>query len=134
MAELLIKAQTNGLPGSWEVGMIVEVKPDGYQWGSLETLPKFWIVKVPLIPPEHAFFRRLMEFQTIEEGETRKVIGKRACLLKNIPQAVLDKLNSTGILIIKASAQYNGEYDYTIAQIKNYFFDKDTNTSVNIEL
>lgn len=45
MCELLVKAQ-DGLNGVWLRGRIVTIMPDGHVWGSKETPPDFYIVKV----------------------------------------------------------------------------------------
>jgi len=54
MCEILIKAVDATHPdsdkdkrGSYKKGYPVVVKPDGWEWGNLETLPKFVIVKCP---------------------------------------------------------------------------------------
>jgi hypothetical protein len=54
VAELLVKAVDATHPdpakdarGCYKRGDPVAVKPDGHAWGALETLPRFWVVKVP---------------------------------------------------------------------------------------
>ena len=50
MAEFLVLANDSGAQESdakWRSGRIVVVMPDGHEWGSEETTPKFYIIKVP---------------------------------------------------------------------------------------
>lgn len=61
MAELLIKAidakhrdAVEDARGCYKRGDPVLVMPDGQQWGSLETIPRFWRVRVP--GDRYAFF------------------------------------------------------------------------------
>ena len=58
MAELLIKNTSNSHPdpqkdasGSYKQGDVVEVHPDGYNWGRGGWYPAFVIVKIPGIDP-----------------------------------------------------------------------------------
>ena len=48
MAELLVKAQSfnTGDPLAYQVGDPVVVRPDNHAWGSLETIPDFWKLRI----------------------------------------------------------------------------------------
>ena len=150
MAELLVKAidathpdPTKDQRGCWKRGMIVEIRPDGCIYGTAETLPTFYKIKLPLVPMDHPLLLRLTEPQQVQDGFEEDGITpqytsvrRRACWLKHlsIPLAARNKLASTGELIIKANPAYDGPYDYTWAQVKNYFWDDDRQGSVNIEM
>lgn len=139
MAELLVFARNNAHPnpvkdarGCYKIGYIVEIRPDGCIYGSLEGLPTFYKIKIPLISVDHPILLRLMAMQQQqngfeEDGITPRydTVRRRRCWLQhiNIPQGAKDKLASTGELIIKASPAYTGEFDYTWTQVKNYFWD-----------
>jgi hypothetical protein len=146
MAELLIKAisATHVNPekdqrGCYKLGMIVEIRPDGCVYGLSECLPTFFKIKLPLVPINNPILMRLMESQQVhngfeDDGTTPRydIVRRRRCWLKHIdiPQAAKDKLRDTGELIIKANAAYEGPYDYTWTQIKNYLWDDDTQSNI----
>lgn len=145
MAELLIKAidATNPNPekdirGCYKRGMIVEIRPDNCGYGSSEGLPLFYKIKIPLIPTNHPVLLKLLLSQQLqdgfeEDGITPKynITRRRRCWLRhnNIPAAVRNKLENTGELIIRANPAYTGPYDYTWVQVRNYFWDDDSQSN-----
>jgi hypothetical protein len=151
MAELLIKAidATHSDPatdkrGCYKTGMIVEIRPDGCLYGASEGLPKFFIVKIPLVPVNHPLLIRLTNHQKQQDGFLPNsatvpnwlILRRRKCWLQygNIPVGAQNKLATTGQLIIKASPNYNGPYDYTWTQVKNYFWDDDLQANITDDL
>lgn len=46
MAWLLIRAFSDDKPTAWQIGDIVEVRPDDCKFGNRETLPRFYRIKV----------------------------------------------------------------------------------------
>lgn len=146
MAELLIKAKDafNADPvkdqrGCYKRGMIVEIRPDNTVYGSAETLPTFVKVKIPLIAVDHPTLVKLMNQQQVQNGfemdgttPRYNTVRRRRCWLKvaDIPVAARNKLLTTGELIIKASPSYEGPYDYTWTQVRNYFWDDDIQSAM----
>jgi len=49
MAELLIRAKSSSNPSATEVGDIIVVRSDGWEWGRCECPPEYIIVKLPNI-------------------------------------------------------------------------------------
>lgn len=134
MAEILVKAIDHTHPdpevdqrGAYKRGMPVVVMEDGHAWGSEEGLPKFWIIKIPGIAKSQV--EKYIQ-PDIDESDPQNPVTRRRRLWKivhtELPQAALNRLNDDGILIIKAGA-YDGPYDYTWAQVKNYFLNQFTN-------
>ena len=142
MAELLVKCvdahHSNPIKdqrGCYKRGYVVEIRPDGCIYGTLEGLPTFWHIKIPLVPVDHPILLRLMrqEEQQVgfeEDGTTPRMepVRRRRCWLEHlrIPAGARNKLDTVGEIIIKANPAYTGEYDYTWAQVKNYFWDQVT--------
>lgn len=108
MAELLIKAVDATHPdpiknerGCYKRGDIVDVRPDGWHWGTEEGLPKFVIVKVPGLDPERV--KHAMEpHHDLSDAENPKMIRRRKWNLDSsvIPQGIRAALFSTGSLTI----------------------------------
>ena len=135
MAVLLVKAvdanhsnPVKDARGCYKRGYIVEIRNDNCGFGTLEGLPTFWHIKIPLVPVDHPILLRLMAVQEQqngfeEDGTTPRMetVRRRRCWLQhlNIPAGARNKLDTIGELIIKANPAYAGEYDYTWAQIKN---------------
>lgn len=103
MCELLIKASTNNSPQPWRAGMVVTVKPDGHEWGSKETAPAFYLVKVPGVSVETAT-------QYLEEWNHKPVFE----LLSE--DLVTD--THTYKMTVKASSIKGA---LTLSQVDNYF-------------
>lgn len=150
MAELLIKAQDahhhnpdKDKRGCYKLGMVVEIRPDGCIYGTAECMPTFFKIKIPMVPVDHPLLVRLTQQQTRpdgfeDDGITPKLATarRRACWLRhaNIPLAARNKIRDEGEIIIKANPSYNGPYDYTWAQVKNYFWDDDSQADIDAEL
>lgn len=135
MAEILIKAQNNSHPdaeksrrGCWKRGYPVVVMPDGHPWGKEEGLPKFYILKVPLISVDK--IRKYITPQYVtDSSEEGKAIYRRRCWkfrLDDMPLLAKTKLDLTGMLTIKATDAYTGLYDYTWSDVKAYLRNQET--------
>lgn len=124
MAELLVKAVsvTHADPakdqrGCYKRGHAVVVMPDGHEWGALETLPRFVVLKLPLVS-----VGRVAKYLAGATGRRRRWRLRWA----DLPAAARNKLASTGQLVIKADAAYTGAFDYTWQQVKGFFRDDET--------
>ena len=78
----------------WQRYDPVCVKPDGFNWGDREALPKFYIVKLPQI--------------TVTQGETFLIPNitlrrKKKLDYNNLSTAMKNELNSTGMLTLNVS-------------------------------
>ena len=73
MAELLIRAKTNGLDPTvhWQRGHVVYVTEDGHEWGLRERPPEFYVVRLPGVSREAAWqaWRTGKQVGTNEFGE-----------------------------------------------------------------
>ena len=117
MAWLLIKATGNPVETSYDMGDIVEVRPDDCNWGTKECLPRFYRMQITGLP----FNERLQELcQRMDlvqdsigvDGEPRYNlvrIRKHKIDVANIPNSIRNSLVNTGIAIISKS------------QIRRYF-------------
>lgn len=105
--------------GSYKRGMIVLAKPDGWAWGALEGLPRFAIIKVPTISVASA--EKYLANQ-MDEFFPEQVYRRRLWIIRwaSLPLAARNTLANTGVLTIKAGS-YSGTFDYTWAQVKQYF-------------
>lgn len=123
MAEILICARnvTHADPekdrrGCWKRGYPVCVQPDGHQWGTKETLPRFVVVKIPGVSV--AQVERVIDAQTEDdsgveqvddEGRLKTFRRRRwRVLVDNIPAAIRNELLTTGSVTV------------TPTQIRNY--------------
>jgi len=147
MAQILIRAKNNTHSDptkdrwSYKTGMPVVIQDDDHIWGSKEGLPDFVVIKFPLVPKS-----RLEKYITPEEVQngfeddlvTLKYDIYRRRLWKlrldDIPLGERKKLQTDGELIIKATPEYNGKYDYTWDQIRTYFRNLNTNLDESGEL
>lgn len=149
MAELLVKGISvthpnteKNIRGCYKIGMIVNIMPDGHLYGFAETPPMFYKIKIPLIPIDNQILVRLSDSQKIiipiDGGvtQTHQILRRRKCWLKyaDLPAAAKNKLFQNGEIIIKASPQYSGAYDYTWSQVKNYFWNDDSQSNFTEEL
>lgn len=142
MAEILIRAKNNvhsdpdkDRRGCYKRGMPVVVMPDGHQWGLLERLPDFVVIKVPMVSSDRIekYIQPQMEQNGFEkDGTTPKYEMHRRRLWKirvdDLPAGARNKLANEGELTIKASADYTGSFDYTWNQMKTYFRNLKTDT------
>lgn len=135
MAEILIKAfdATNADPvkdrcGCYKAGMPVVVMPDGHKWGAKELPPRFYLIKVPGITIDNVEKFISPEFEALPDVEGKPVVYRRRkwqVRVSDLPQGVKDKFRDNGFVIIKAG-MYDGPYDYTWSQVKNYFRNLET--------
>ena len=124
MAEILIRAVNNGdveNKQAYKIGMPVVIMQDNHLWGSKESPPNFYLLKVPFISVDKVlkFIKPQMVTIADEEIIYRRRLWK--IRVKDLPTVVKQKFKDNGELIIKATDTYTGEYDYTWTQIKNYF-------------
>lgn len=130
MAEILVKAvdASHSNPdedrrGCYKRGMPVVVREDGHEWGSMEGLPSFVVIKIPGVPASS-----VAKYVMVQNSDIADLDGlfpmyrRRIWQIRwaDLPLAARNKLLSTGTLTIKAGT-YSGSYDYTWTQIKQYF-------------
>lgn len=108
MAKLLLHAvgRNAGDNFGWQVGMIVDIKPDTHVWGSAETLPTFWKVNLPGVDPDA--IRDLLEPQIVDDAGNPNmhpvIPGKQVAFRRKqwkadtarIPAQIIDTLNTVG--------------------------------------
>lgn len=85
-----------------EIGDIVVIKPNGWEWGREETLPNYYIVKVPNISVEEAehLTQSLMD---TTDPENPVMLKKRRY---KIPQTIVNQLNANnGVMTYNVSAE-----------------------------
>lgn len=141
MAELLVKAvsQLNGDPtkdlrGSYKRGMPVVAMPDNHPWGLQERLPNFVVIKFPLVPV--ARIQKFIEPEVSGTGDNRTIIRRRIfrILWADLPLAARNILQTTGELTIRATPEYTGPYDYTWAQVRNYWLNQTTGLTETVDI
>lgn len=98
MAELLVKASdaTNPDPakdqrGCYKRGDVVCVRPDGHEWGRLEGLPRFVVVKVPGVSVAAA------ESHLESSPTRRRTLG---ISWADLPAGVRTQLQTTGTVTV----------------------------------
>jgi hypothetical protein len=130
MAEILVKAvdatnsnPTKDLRGCWKQGMPVVVMNDGHEWGAEEGLPKFIILKIPLIPKNNVL-KYIERYNDVGGFAVRP--RRWQIRWADLPAAARNKLTSEGELIIRATVAYTGNFDYTWNQIKSFFRNLET--------
>jgi hypothetical protein len=130
MAELLVKAtnatnpnQAEDQAGCYKRGMPVLVRPDGHTWGALEGLPRFAIVKIPLIA-----VATVEKYALPYLDGSNHLVRRRLWQIRwvDLPAGAQNTLQTTGQLVIKATAAYGGVFDYTWAQVKGFFRNLET--------
>lgn len=135
--ELLVKARSVAHPDATEDrigrakrGMIVEVRPDGANYGTREGLPRFVVIKIPGISVAKAM--KYMEVQLQDGARYRYRLWQ--IRWGDLPLAARNKLRDNGELIIKATDAYTGTYDYTWTQVKEFFRNLETNQDETADL
>lgn len=133
MAELLVKSIDHVNPisekdrrGAYKRGMFVIVMPDGHEWGQVERdRGVFALIKVPLVPID-----RVEKYvaQWMDTSEPPQAIQRRRWRIRwaDLPAQAQTLLRTTGILTIKARAEYTGAFDYTWTQVRQYFRNDET--------
>ena len=146
MCEILVKAidavhidPVKDQRGCYKRGYPVVVMDDGHPWGFEERLPKFVVIKIPLIPKEKVqkYIEQWRIFVGLDSEGIPKMETQCRRLWKirwdDLPQVAKDKLK-TGQLIIRATLNYTGTYDFTWTQVKSYFRNLQTNLDETEEL
>jgi hypothetical protein len=115
MAEFIIKAVDAVHPdpqidqsGCYKLGDIVEVRPDGANYGRCECLPTFFIVKIPGLSVETA--RKYMDPEVISIGAGDDIISKRRKYHFDwsiVPAGVKNTLLTTGTYTVAWSVVKN---------------------------
>ena len=106
MCELLIQAKPSWLESATQeqldkcnpasvnariqIGDIVVIKPNGWEWGREETLPNYYIIKVPNISVEEAEYATQSLMDTTDP-EKPVMLKKRKY---QIPQSIINQLNN----------------------------------------
>jgi hypothetical protein len=124
VAQFLIKAQNSTNPdpvkearGCYKLGDVVQVMPDDHVWGALESLPRYFVVKVPGLDPGKA---RAFLIPEMDSVESEKILRRRKFRLKveDVPLAIRNKLQTDGWVSI------------TLTQLKNFLWNKTTSVAV----
>lgn len=108
------------------MGMPVVIMPDGHIWGNKECMPLFAVIKIPMIGVDKVekYISQWEKFIMDAKGNiTTELVRRRLWQLQwnDLPTQAKNKLKNTGQLIIKATPDYTGSYDYTWLQVKTYF-------------
>ena len=120
MAEFAITAMNRSHPdpvkdkrGCYKLYDIVEVKEDGFKWGKKDTLPYFYIVKVPGLEVTECIQYKYPECDLYGETITRRLWKIAVDIL---PSVIKNKLFSDGVIRV------------TWSQIKSYVINKKDGT------
>lgn len=113
MAEFLIYAKSNThsdkekeAAGCYQRGDIVVVMPDGHPWGAQETLPTFFVLKIPGL--DYLKARQFTESHRQDTGlldrdgqKIIKTLRRRAFSLDvaNIPRAIKNQLEAGSVTV-----------------------------------
>jgi len=90
---------------AWKIGHIVDVRPDGANYGTQERLPKFWIVKVPGITVAQAMEYlepKMDQQQQIEIGIRKWKLDANAATA-----AIRTALTTTGVVTVSKTQALN---------------------------
>ena len=140
MAEILVKAISvthldpdKDRSGCYKQGYPVVVMPDDHPWGTGEGLPQFVIIYIPLISVAKVLKYVDMQMDGVEPDE---VYRRRKWQIRwdDLPAEAITKLENDGELTIKAIGAYQGDYDYTWVQVKQYFRNLETDTDETEDL
>lgn len=97
MAELLVLAFEPGTTDdmAWRLGHVIDVKPDGFQWGTQERLPKFWLIKAPSVSVEET-----AEYMESLEDQDHKPVAIRRNRMNpsDLPVPLRRQLEDTGVV------------------------------------
>ncbi|MGR3219498.1 MAG: hypothetical protein ACUZ8H_06735 [Candidatus Anammoxibacter sp.] len=83
-----------------QIGDIIIVKPDGWEWGKEEGLPNFYIIKVPNLSFEDA---KHLEDSLMEGIGVDKVTLKKRKF--QLPPGILNQADVNGIITINENSQ-----------------------------
>lgn len=138
MAEILVKAVSashvdseKDRRGCYKRGMPVVVMPDGHLWGLEERMPKFAVLKFPLIS-----VTRVQKYIAEQLDGLGNPFRRRLWRVRwdDLPTQDRNKLVSTGQLIVKATDVYTGPFDRTWTQVKGFFLNQETNSNETSDL
>jgi hypothetical protein len=129
--ELLIKysesAHTNvteDVRGRAKRGMVVAIKEDGQTWGARERLTRFAVIKIPGVLSADAFKYLAPE---MVDGEIYRY-RRWQFLVPNMPVEWQEKLATDGLLTVKATLLYSGDFDCFWDELRQYLYDHETDT------
>lgn len=112
MAEFLIKYvdathsdSTKDSRGCYKQGDIVDIKPDGFEWGKQESLPNFIQVKVSGLSVEQALYL-IESHKDIDNNTVRR--RNYSIAISELPVGVRNQLLTTG------------RYETTKAAVRNF--------------
>jgi hypothetical protein len=135
MAEILIKACDATHPdpdkdriGCYKVGMPVVVMPDGHGWGAKELPPLFYLIKVPGVSVDMVEPFVAPEYEALPDEDGNPIKYRRRkwqIQVTDLPQSIKNKFRDYGEITVQAGS-YDGTYDYTWDQIKQYFRNLET--------
>jgi len=113
MAEFLVMAKSNthsdpnkDQTGCYKRGDIVVVKPDGHEWGKLEGLPNFVVIKVPGLNHEVATKYLDPEIDPLDNFK-RTSRRKYRIRVDDIPFNIRKQLQTTGTTTVELSVLKN---------------------------
>jgi hypothetical protein len=133
MAEILIRAKTNGPTGAhWQRGDIVCIVDDGWQWGRLETLAAwaasggtatnwladFYLLKVPGVSRQTLEGRGFLLEQNTATGAARR---NWRFAVDSLPNQIRNRLNNDGEVSVGSTI--------TRAQAESVLLNKTTATN-----
>ena len=115
--------------GCYKRGMPVEVVADDYILRNGEQPPAFYVLSIPLISKSKAL-KYMQTWVDNTDPDKPVMVKKRLWMIRgdDLPASAKNKLLDTGQLVIKATALYKGDYDYTWTQVKTYFRNQLTDT------
>lgn len=129
MAEAVIFTGTNTHPdpikdrtGCWKAGMIVDVGPDGRDWGRNVVPPKFAILKMPGVSVD-----RVRKYIAEQLDDAGGLLLEPVRFRRRLWQIQTQELPVRAQNLLAAGSITIGPTgDYTWTQVKNYFLRHDT--------
>ena len=126
MCDIWFTRHNNANQGGYAQFMPVQATDDGLADTVTEQgRDRFYIMRLPGVDKDHSIIKKLFSINYgIDPAEDAPMIARRIWLLRgaDLPLAARQTLQQTGMITIKAG-DYQGEYDYTWNQVKNYFRD-----------
>jgi len=107
VARLLVLAFDPGGTGmKWEIGHVIDVKPDGHVWGAQEGLPKFWRIDITggvTVADCEAYLAEV--FTTNANGDPVKTkMRDRRLDYAGLPNPIKNALTNTGAYSVTKTA------------------------------
>ena len=84
-----------------QIGDIIVIRPNGWQWGSSERLPSFYVIKVPNLPYENAKHLEDKLLHPPDANGERKPKRKRKF---KVPTSILNQADENGFITININA------------------------------